>query len=349
MKKPSLFVAGSFDDNCGKPSKIAQQVFEAVKSPGTAYYNGGSFQSLQQIIEDIEQYRLVFWFADVPNDKPKLVNEIKQKNKECVLVTSKRNVDGKYTFEDLTYRALGIKSNLFVEFIKENDRYKGRVADPLGNVFLDYSEDFSRVGKALGKRAYELLRYTRVPSSRFGDKTDVPDEDLFFRIVKDYADVFHGLVHAHPEATNRFFGNASFRSDNNIFVTRRNVDKREAGKDMFVGVKKELPVQYLGESKPSVDAPVQIELYNQYPFINYMIHSHTYIKGAPFTSSIIPCGALEEVREIASLFPYKEELGFNVNLLGHGSLALSSKSRWLRGIHHVARAVPEVHDYFKWK
>jgi hypothetical protein len=93
MKIRSLFVAGTFDDYGGKSSKIAKQIFESAEPPNADYYNGGFFKEISDIIEEIEKYKLIYWFANVPNDKPKLVREIKRRNKTCILVTSKRNVE----------------------------------------------------------------------------------------------------------------------------------------------------------------------------------------------------------------------------------------------------------------
>lgn len=352
----TLYVAGRFDYIGGRASKIGKEIFESLEQDAE-YHNGGYFKELKRLMEEVGKYNLIYWFADVPNDKPKLVKEIKKNNKACVLVTSKRNVDGRYAFQDLLYHALGIKSNLFVEFSKNGDKYNGRVADPLGNVFLDYNENFSLVGKVLSKRVHELLTYTRISSKKIGDKIDAPEEKEFFEIIRRYADVYHNLIHAHPEATNRFFGNASFRcergfpsfkNDDLIFVSRRNIDKRAIDRDSFVVVKRELPVKYFGEYKPSVDTPIQISLYNHYPNIRYMLHSHTYIEDAPFTERIIPCGALEEAEEIIKIFPNSEGPSFSVNLRGHGSLVLADDVKQLKNIKYIARDVPEIFsDYIR--
>ena len=50
-----------------------------------------------------------------------------------------------------------------------------------------------------------------------------------------------------------------------------------------------------------MDTPVQVRLYKTIPHINYIVHGHVYVKGAPFTKEAIPCGALEEVDEIMEL------------------------------------------------
>jgi len=352
----SLCIVGTFDDNGGKFSKIGEIIYRSVKRDDMHYINGGNFHKLQETLYEIKDSGLIYWFANVPNEKQKLVEDIKKNNNACVLVTSKRNVEKKYTFQDLLYHALGIKSNLFVEFIQKDGRYHGRVADPLGNVFLDYNDDVGLLGKVLKKRAEELLGYTRVPSINVGEKEDVPNETEFFEIIKHYAEVFHDLIHFHPEATNRFFGNASFRCergfpsfrrDSLIYVSRRNVDKRYLNRDAFVAVKAgKIPVNYFGNDKPSTDTPINVKLYGYYPNVHYILHAHTYIDKAPFTHRIIPCGALEEADEITKLYPDNNKTNFSVNLIGHGSLALATDVEFMRKILYVPRPMPEIHPEY---
>jgi len=355
----SIYVVGHFDDENGKSSKIGETLFNEIKSENTTYFNGGSFRDLENILDSIRNYQLIYWFADVPNDKPKIVNEIKNRNNACILITSKRNVNNQYTFMDLVFHALNIKSNLFVEITRENDRYNGRIIDPLGNVFLDYNENFGLVGKVLRKRVNELSGFRRVSSLNIGSEADIPYEDLFFEIIRGYAQTFHDLINPVSVAANRFFGNASFRcergfpsfksEDNMIFVSRRNVDKRFIDRNSFVGVRLENPVSYFGERKPSVDTPIQLELYSYYPKVRYMIHSHTYVSNAPFTNRIIPCGAVEEAEEIKEIFPDRNSVNFYVNLKGHGSLSLVDNFESLKNIPYIARGMPEVHlDYLDY-
>ncbi len=143
-------------------------------------------------------------------------------------------------------------------------------------------------------------------------------------------------------------GFPSFKHDGFIFVSRRNVDKRGIGKDAFVPVQLEVPVKYHGNDKPSVDTPIQVKLYNYYLNVGYMLHSHAYVDGAPFTERIIPCGALEEVDEITSTVPDRYKVNFSVNLRGHGSLVLVDGVENLREVPYVAREMPEIHaDYAK--
>jgi hypothetical protein len=355
MTNRNLFVAGQFNDLGGRESKIANKLYGSLNLNDTDFYNGGKFSDLEDIVDKLKQYQLIFWFADVPNDKTKLVGDIKDKNSSCILITSKRNLDKEYNFLELVAHALNIKSNLFIEFTKEDNRYLSRIIDPLGNVFLDYSQDIDLAGMVLSKRVKELSSYRRVPSKNIGSSVFIPNEDSFFYIVKNYANIFHKLIHT--KDSKRFLGNTSFRCERGfpsckekekIYVSRRNVDKRHLDKEAFVCVSlnSENPIEYFGDFKPSVDTPIQVSLYKKYPNVKYMLHSHTYIENAPFTKNIIPCGAIEEAEDIISLFPDKNSIDFYVNLKGHGSLALVSNTKNLENIKYISRNSPEIHrDY----
>ena len=351
-EKKTLFVAGRFDDEGGKASKIGKQIFEAVNDPFATYHNGGSFQKLEDIILQVPQHQLLYWFADVSNDKEKLIKDIKSVNPACILVSSKRNIPEKYSFADLVYHALGNKSNLFVEFSEKEGRYFGRVADPLGNVYLNSTSDFTLVGKVTALRAQELLKYTRMSSKQVGEKCVVPAQEDFFETVREYGNKFHELIHASPDASHRFFGNASFRCERGfpsfkegekIYVSQRNIDKRSIGPEGFVALNTQLPLEYYGDKKPSVDSPIQVALYAHYPLVRYMLHGHVYVQGAPFTKKIVPCGALEEVQEIINLFPDPQTVNVAVNLKGHGSLLMVNRVQELQNTSYYPRPTPEVH------
>ncbi len=357
---PILFVGGRFDREGGRSSKIAAQIADAIRLAGVQpyeYRNGGTVADLADIVDGIARYNMIFWLADVPNDEEKVVRDIKKRNCTCLLTTSKRNVEKKYAFEDSVYHALSIKSNLVVEFSKLGERYVGRIFDPLGNVFLDYTENFDLVGRTLAKRCKELFSCTRVPSERIGDALVVPDEQEFFTLIRGYADTFHTLLHVHPDATNRFLGNASFRCERGfpsfrngelIFVSRRNIDKRFIDKDGFVGVRQVPQVNYFGDQKPSVDTPIQVKLYDYYTNVRYMLHAHAYVQGAPMTSRILPCGAIEEFEEITALFASRDLERFAVNVKGHGSIVFGSTPNDFKNISYVARKLPEIWpDYAK--
>jgi hypothetical protein len=100
-------------------------------------------------------------------------------------------------------------------------------------------------------------------------------------------------------------------------------------------------VRYYGNDKPSVDTPIQLCLYGHYAMVNYIIHSHVYVKDAPFTGEKIPCGALEEVDHILSVWPQRDIYNFAINLKGHGSIVFSRDLWYFDKVNYIARPVPE--------
>ena len=184
---------------------------------------------------------------------------------------------------------------------------------------------------------------------------EIPIKKEFLSIVRDYAYKFTEASF-HVTDVKRFLGNASFRCPKGfpsfregkyIFVSKRNVNKEFIGIDEFVPVYLENgQIYYCGNSKPSVDTPIQVRMYKLLPNINYMIHSHCYIEGAPFTKKALPCGAVEEVDELKELIKDYYDNDFNrdfylINLIGHGSIMMSKNPEQLKDINVVGRPLPE--------
>ena len=145
-------------------------------------------------------------------------------------------------------------------------------------------------------------------------------------------------------------GFPSFRKNGYIFVSKRNIDKREIGAEGFVAVNpitlydyinNDIHVEYYGEDKPSVDTPVQLALYAIYPNIKWIIHSHAYIDGAPFTERSVPCGATQEIKEILAIEKSTSAKRWRINLKGHGSLVGADKIEHVKNIPYLAREFPE--------
>jgi hypothetical protein len=371
-----LFVGGHYGKEA-KPSGYVKKLYEIIHgmNPNGLLINGGKFQELKRLINSLvfANYDVIFWMPDIPNNKEKLVRKIKPLSPHTLLVTSKNNIEGKYQFMELIARALQVKANLFVEFTHKLEiGYVGNVLaasvyDPLGNRFCEELTDITQVAITLMDRIQKLLRYTRLgseclPYSWPGKR--MPDPEIqkeFYTLIRDYADIFHKCIHSMNQS--RLLGNASFRCErgfpsfkdgnNQIYVSQRNIDKRHINPDGFVPVylvfndsTKEVTVGYRGDHnyvciKPSVDAPVHLMLYHYYHNIKYMIHSHTYIRHAPFTTERIPCGAIEEFYEIIKLCPEREHSYMILNLRGHGSLVMATEIKRLRSIEYYPRSTPE--------
>ena len=348
-------IGGVFDDAGGRPSGYVRRLIDELSGYGlVGSLNGGHFSALGPMIATMGEHAdAILWFADVPNDKPKLVDTIKARWPKLYLVTSKRNLDGAYPVSELLGRALKTKSNLLIEMTGYRTRVESTIMDPLGSVFCQREPDIAVVGRTLRERLARLAEFGRVSSQQVGDRIEPPDEAGFYQIVRDQAERFHAIIHGIGHE--RMMGNASFRcakgfpsvrEGNFIFVSRRDVDKRHIGPEAFVAVDLDStnPVRYYGPEKPSVDTPIQVRLYQHYPRVRYMLHSHTYIKGVYMTPEPIPCGAVEEADAVCALVPNPYARDFAINLRGHGSIVLASSLDALRDQPWVPRPVPELFD-----
>jgi hypothetical protein len=379
--KKLLIVGGSFNQEGGRPSGLINSIINNIRRDNyfqVTSINGGFVSDLHdEILPAVADYNVVLWFANVSNDEVKL-RDVKAINPKCILITSKRNDGGKYTFAELISRALAIKANLTIEFSKDSDGlFNMMLFDPLGNVFYDGLIVDEMCTKLLD-RAKQLLMFTRVPSVQDTNEAPaVPEETKFFDFAHSCADIFHNIIKP-AKGTERFLGNMSFRCQNGfpsfrgkngiIYVSRRNVDKSDIGATSFVPTYLDdtNTVKYFGENKPSVDTPVQLRLYKYFPWANYIIHAHCYIDIQDIpdvmsfsTNNPIPCGALEEVNEILECYIFWDDLWKSyhngatprllaVNLIGHGCILIAKDVEILKELQKhkdscfVARPTPEV-------
>jgi hypothetical protein len=342
-------VGGTFDHMGGKPSGYIRRFVEELRSYTVAgdtvrVHNGGHFDDLYD--NRITNTDVLLWFPNVDNSQAKLVNTLKVQNPKMMLVISKNNMQHKYDRLQVVARALQAKANLLVEFTSIGRHIAGTIIDPLGSVFCDTSTDIEDVVMVLVDRIQELMSFTRIPSKRVGESLPVAADEEFLKIVREYADEFHTIIHAVNQG--RLLGNVSFRCENGfpsyrvddvICVSRRNIDKRDINSLGFVAVNVTSTdvVEYYGDAKPSVDTPIQVRLYEYYTNVKYMLHAHVSIAGAPVTRNIVPCGAVEEFDDIIALYPDRTSTNFAVNLRGHGSLVLTSTVEDMKNIRFVRR------------
>lgn len=350
-----LIVGGTFSEN--QPYKQSNYIWKFSQCfknlvPHCEIQNAGSKLQLEETINKIHNYDVVIWFPNIPNTWPKYIREIKQRNPKCILVSSKRN-NNEYDFMEVIARALQTKSNLIVEFSKK-EKILANIFDPLGNCFGNQLDNPTNLAIRLFCRIQQLLSFTRQGSSEIDNPfMRCCDNDIeeFLKICSEYAKVFHKLIHGVNNS--RFLGNISFRCEKGfpsfkkqrcVFVSKRNIDKREISKDGFVPVKlksTKTQIQYWGEHKPSVDTPIQLRLYKYFHKISMMLHSHVYISDAPMTDEVIPCGALEEFPEIMRKISNPDLESFQINLKGHGSIVAGNCIEHFQDIPYYARPMPE--------
>lgn len=348
MKIPKILaVTGKFDAHGGRPSGYCKKLFSNEK-----LYNGGHIDSLQEILKEVENHNIIFWFPDIPNEYDKLHNKIKQINQKCILVTSKNNYTRTYSFLEIVQKSLAVKANLFVIFTIKDDKIKCSLNDVLGNQYFE-SSSIDEVRRLLIMKATELLQYKRIESFPLNIDADQKfDETEFLNLIKIYAEDLH------IPGSERFVGNLSFRcmsgfpafkSKESIFVSRRNVDKRVITENDFVQVDPRSLniVAYHGYRKPSVDTPVILRLFKHFKNIKYIFHTHAYVENAPTTKKVIPCGAIEEfdhILDALNQFRIDNLCQFTINLLGHGSIICTKDLNYLKNIKFVKRNFPEFQN-----
>lgn len=348
MKDKILLVGGTFDEQGGKSSKI---IYEISKQINCISINGGYYKDIEKIIKHVgeKQYDIVFWFPNIPNEFPKVRN-IKELYPKIMLVTSKRNND-EYSKQEIIAMALRDKANLLLEFNKNEKTFKMRISDPLGNEFY-VGTDIEIMCTKLLSRIKFLKNITRKSVTKSEKEiASFEIENDFLEIIKCFANKFHKLIN--PMETNRFLGNASkrFRCErgfpskridrNTILVSRRNICKEFIKAKEFVEVYEEKgELYYKGDKKPSVDTPIQFELYKKLPEVNYIIHSHVYVKDAPFTKNKLPCGALEEIEDIMKVVEGNDfKTNFCINLIGHGCTIFAKDLDYFKHIEFIERKI----------
>ena len=361
-----LLVGGTFDRERGKESGLIKKLGDsivALNEGNITICNGGNVERLKQLLDTSPNYDCVFWFANVDNTEEK-IRDVKSIAPHTLLVTSKRNDNEKYTFEELLQRALAIKANLCFEFSKVDTIFNIRVFDPLGCVWYDGINIYDATKATLNRLNY-LKSVTRKPSIKVGEAPNIEfteTDKKFLEFVRESGETFHRLMCLPPDVK-RFVGNASLRfkeptrcmsgfpairKDDVILISRRNVDKTGISEKDFVACYLEDGnVAYKGDNKPSVDSPVQLRLFKQLPNIDYILHGHCYVEDAPMTSMAIPCGAIEEVAETLKCIKqnyYTFENNFYIiNLRGHGCLIMANADTLdkMREAKFVVRTIPE--------
>ena len=179
MENKILFVGGNWDLNGGRKSKVVDEFAKYL--PNATVYNGGNYNDLNKILESCVNYDTVIWWANVPNELPKIRN-VKDINYKTMLVSSKRNIDNKYSFQDLLQRSFALKSNLTIEFSKNDNKYNMRLFDPLGNVWYE-GLDIKECSKVLLERLAFIKSITR--ESTISSEENIGALAWFFNMFKE--------------------------------------------------------------------------------------------------------------------------------------------------------------------
>jgi hypothetical protein len=221
-------------------------------------------------------------------------------------------------------------ANAVIEIYKKRDRVYFQLVDALGNTWGVKTDSIKSLCKNIKNLYNWTKRSKRISLTKISDNSlNMGCMKLNVGTVEDFIIINNRLAQECAIGCgNRYFGNystrctklfPSMRSNGPYYFlfSPRNTDKRYVTPSDLVTVND--MNQYFG-SKPSVDTPIQLEVYKTFENINFMIHGHAYIKSAPFTNKYFPCGDLREVDEICKL----TNRGFKtINLKKHGFLIMA--------------------------
>jgi len=188
-----LLVGGTFNHEGGRSSgyvaKLASALAEQLPSGQVSVVNGGMYDELAAHLDKVDGVTHLAWFADVPNELPKLLPALKQRYPALVLVASKNNRKGLYDRAALYGRMQAARSELLVEFANGADgKLVASVLTAQATVALESSPDieqvagclvaqFSRIASLvlpLAKKAFPTQEAESFKERDFSSDTEIP-------------------------------------------------------------------------------------------------------------------------------------------------------------------------------
>jgi ribulose-5-phosphate 4-epimerase/fuculose-1-phosphate aldolase len=296
-----------------KTSGVITKLASFFENPSVV--NGGSIASLPQRLDNFD---LVVWMPNIDNEEAK---HYPLKRNGTVLICSKIMREG-YKHIDALSRIFSMHGNAVIEIDTVCEKYfMFTFIDALGNIWYQ--------GSSLEKLVYSIFDFydftksaVRIPTRKSGpwnkDCTvlDSAQEDELNKLLEINSALQSQIM---KQCGTRFFGNVStrcqqlfpsMRSDT-IFVSPRNSDKESLeAKDMVKcrfdcdDADRSTFVSFFNGDKPSIDAAIQLQVYEIKTKVNYMIHGHATLVNKKYsfwtgiTENYRLCGDFREAYEI---------------------------------------------------
>lgn len=317
--KRVLIVGGNFGD-VPKESSVMDKLANILNAD---IENGGSISDLKSY-SIIAGYDMAIWGANVDNTVEKFYPK---KTVGTVLICTKVLREDR-DVGDAVARIFKMNANAVIAIDNRDKPFTFKLIDALGNIWCSTSDL-----KELANRINDFKNWTR-GSVRIGTTYDINLESMVCDTPKlsELTDIVKVVADkVENERGGRYFGNVSTRcaklfpssrNEGKIMVSGRSVPKDRLTVDDFVIANKDVDgtVHFFGNNKPSVDTPIQLELYKHLPNINYMIHGHAYIDNLDTTNEYFPCGDMREVDSVLNLLTDHNTHSFTINLKNHGFL-----------------------------
>lgn len=317
MTNKNILIVGGYKN---KPSGVINKLFNYLgnNEDGIVMCLNGESE-----LPDLEGYDLIYWWPDIDNEEEK---QYPKKSPGSVLICSKVMRE-ETTRVDAVARIFAMGGNAVVMINKNKRPFNFELVDALNNTWVSTTSI-----SVLANAVQRLFEWTKGSRRRSLKKEEVVEEwsGADFSNVEKFMSINRELALKVAEGCgNRYFGNYSTRctklfpskrlSSEYFIFSPRNVDKRSVTVEDLVLTDFD---RYYGDRKPSVDTPVQLEIYKKYPKINFMVHGHAFIEGAPITNEYFPCGDLREVSETLAIL---ENGDMYFNLKKHGFLLCAEK------------------------
>ncbi len=333
MKK-ILVVGGNFgDEDFRRSSKIVTLLAKELEDYSTVLeINGGPVEELPDHTSG-----LTVWMPNISND---LTKQYPRKAVGSTLIVSKvvRHEEGQHKYTEAVARIFKMGGNAVIAVEKMEDHCMFTLIDALGNIWVS-TRDLTMLADGISK--FEAWNSDQ---QRRSVKPNV-ELECFMKVVRDNA---HNVMN---KSGDRYFGNCSTRcaktfpsiraTESTYLFSPRNSNKESLEVEDMVLV---FDGKHVGPNKPSVDAPVQSEIYKHLPRINFMIHGHAFIEGAIETDHYYACGDMREVPEVLKSVE-SDVTFFAINLTGHGYIVGANTSEELE--EYLAENVP-VMKPFRW-
>lgn len=309
----TLVVGGEWNVEGGRPSKVIVALADELAADVA---NGGHIDDLPK---NVSGYDLSVWMPNISNGEEK---RYPKKDQGSVLVCSKvKRVGG--TKADAVTRIFAVRGNAVIQIrYRLAGKYEFCLLDALGNCWVDPTDDTAALAQAI----MELYRWTKGSLRVRSVRADAPTDDLN-RLMACTRCVADRVENSLGE---RYFGNTSTRcqrmfpgakTEHSVLISPRNTDKRRLEAEDMISVSGDPgEIRFLGPRKPSVDAPIQVYLFLKLPEVNFFIHGHAKVVGAPATENYFPCGDMREAVEVYQAISRSNTTSGAINLKNHGFL-----------------------------
>lgn len=153
-----LLIGGTFDTEGGRSSgyfhKLATALQQRFPERSFRILNGGFYSALEAELSGLTHVGVLLWFADIPNELPKLLPQLRVRNPSMTLVSSKNNRQQAYSREQLFARMAASQSHFLVEFTEQGGQLVGSLLAAPDALLLDKCPDIPTLAHVMAEELF---------------------------------------------------------------------------------------------------------------------------------------------------------------------------------------------------